>query len=82
MKIPKIRPRSEHLLDFFEEGLTSLGAVCERSWHDRLEILAEGEAARLWQKESDLFSGAMPAQRRPAILRWRCFRAARSHFSW
>src|ERR1700730_13234759 len=59
MKIPKIRPRAEHLLDFFEEGLLSLGAVCERSWHDRLEILAEGEAARLWQKENDLFSGEL-----------------------
>jgi len=59
MKFPKIPPRAEHLMDFFEEGLLSLGAVCERSWHDRLEILAEGEAARLWRKDGDLFSGEL-----------------------
>jgi hypothetical protein len=59
MKIPKIPPRAERWRDFFEEGLLSLGAVCERSWYDRLEILAEGEAARLWQKESDSFSGEL-----------------------
>ena len=47
MKFPKIPPRAEHLIDFFEEGLHSLGAVCERSWHDRLEVLAEGDAALL-----------------------------------
>jgi hypothetical protein len=59
MKFSKIPPRAEHLMDFFEEGLLSLGAVCERSWHDRLEILAEGEAARLWRKDGDLFSGEL-----------------------
>jgi hypothetical protein len=36
------------LIDFFEEGLTALGAVCDRSWHDRLEVMAEGRAATLW----------------------------------
>ena len=46
-------------MDFFEEGLLSLGAVCERSWHDRLEILAEGDAARLWRKDGELFSGEL-----------------------
>jgi hypothetical protein len=59
MKFPKIPPRPEYLIDFFEEGLSSLGAVCERSWHDRLEVLAEGEAARLWRNEGDLFSGEL-----------------------
>jgi hypothetical protein len=59
MKFPKIAPRPEHLLDFFEEGLSSLGAVCERAWHDRLEVLAEGDAARLWLKEGELFSGEL-----------------------
>jgi hypothetical protein len=59
MKFPKILPRAEHLMDFFEEGLASLGAVCERSWHDRLEILAEGEAAQLWRKDDDLYSGEL-----------------------
>jgi hypothetical protein len=59
MKFPKIPPRAEHLMDFFEEGLVSLGAVCERSWHDRLEVLAEGEAAQLWRKGGELYSGEL-----------------------
>jgi hypothetical protein len=59
MKFSKIPPRVEHLIDFFEEGLSSLGAVCERTWHDRLEVLAEGDAARLWRKEGELFSGEL-----------------------
>jgi hypothetical protein len=59
MKFPKTPSRAEHLMDFFEEGLLSLGAVCERSWHDRLEILAEGEAARIWEKDGDIFTGEL-----------------------
>jgi hypothetical protein len=59
MKFPKIPPRAEHLLEFFEEGLQSVGAVCERSWHDRLEVLAEGDAAILLGNEGDLFSGEL-----------------------
>jgi hypothetical protein len=59
MKFSKIPPRPEYLIDFFEEGLSSLGAVCERSWHDRLEVLAEGDAARLWRNEGGLFSGEL-----------------------
>lgn len=59
MKFQKIPPRPEYLIDFFEEGLASLGAVCERSWHDRLEVLAEGEAARLWRHEGGWFSGEL-----------------------
>ena len=31
--------------------LAALGALCERTWHDRLEIVAEGEAAKLWNPE-------------------------------
>jgi hypothetical protein len=59
MKFPRIPPRAEHLIDFFEEGLHSVGAVCERSWHDRLEVLAEGEAALLLRNDGDLFSGEL-----------------------
>jgi hypothetical protein len=40
------------LIEFFEDGLTALGAVCERSWHDRLELVAEGRAASLWNGSS------------------------------
>src|SRR5689334_20747549 len=57
MKFSKIPPRAEHLIEFFEAGLSSLGAICERTWHDRLEILAEGEAARLWHQA--YFSGEL-----------------------
>ena len=57
MKFLKIPGRAEHLMEFFEEGLHSLGAICERSWHDRLEVLAEGDAARLWREDGELFSG-------------------------
>src|SRR4029077_12328265 len=57
MKFPKLPARPEHLMGFFEEGLHSLGAICERSWHDRLEVLAEGDAARLWREDEELFSG-------------------------
>jgi hypothetical protein len=59
MKFSKVPPRAEYLINFFEEGLSSLGAVCERSWHDRLEVLAEGDAARLWRNEGDFFSGEL-----------------------
>lgn len=59
MKFSKIPARTEYLIDFFEEGLSALGAICERSWHDRLEVLAEGETARLWRNEDDFFSGEL-----------------------
>jgi hypothetical protein len=57
MKFSKIPARAEHLMEFFEEGLHSLGAICERSWHDRLEVLAERDAARLWREDGELYSG-------------------------
>jgi hypothetical protein len=59
MKFSKIPVQTEHLIEFFEEGLHSLGAICERPWHDRLEVLAEGDAARLWRSDDDLFSGEL-----------------------
>jgi len=40
--------------DFFTETLESLGALCERTWHDRLHVVAEGRAATLWQPEGGL----------------------------
>jgi hypothetical protein len=46
-------------MEFFEEGLHTLGAICERSWHDRLEVLAEADAAHLWGDGEDLFSGEL-----------------------
>src|SRR6266568_524685 len=48
MKFPRLSHDPGMLIEFFEEGLTVLGAVCERSWHDRLDLVAEGRAASLW----------------------------------
>ena len=42
------------LIDFFDESLAALGAVCDRSWHDRLDLLAEGHAAALWPSAGEL----------------------------
>lgn len=36
------------LVDFYQEALEHLGAVCERTWFDRLQLVAEGRAARPW----------------------------------
>lgn len=53
MKLHRLAHDPAMLIDFFEEGLTALGAVCERSWHDRLELVAEGRAASLWNPAGD-----------------------------
>ena len=49
MKIERIKYEPGLLVEFYEEGLSTLGALCERTWHDRLEVVAEGRAATLWQ---------------------------------
>ena len=54
MKIARIPYEPGAVLDFYEEGLSSLGALCSRSWHDRLEIVSEGRAARLWNADGAL----------------------------
>jgi hypothetical protein len=54
VQFPRLRAEPAQFIDFFEEGLTSLGAVCERPWHDRLEVLAEGTAAPLWNPAGEL----------------------------
>ena len=53
MKFSRIPTRAQYLIEFFEEGLHSLGAICERSWHDRLDVLAEADAARLWRDDDE-----------------------------
>lgn len=40
--------------DFYDEALASLGALCERTWHDRLEVVAEAGSARLWNTDGAL----------------------------
>ncbi len=59
MKLPRLPYETGLVLDFYEEGLTALGAVCERPWHDRLEILAEGRAATLWNATGELHSAGL-----------------------
>jgi len=54
MKLNRLAYEPSALVDFYEEGLSALGALCERTWHDRLEIVAEGQAARLWNPEGAL----------------------------
>ena len=55
MKFPRLSHDPGMLIEFFEEGLTVLGAVCERSWHDRLDLVAEGRAASLWNTSGGRF---------------------------
>lgn len=47
------------LVDFYEEGLAALGALCSRTWHDRIEVVAEGPAARLWNADGALHSAEL-----------------------
>jgi hypothetical protein len=54
MKLAKLPCEPGALVEFFEDGLAALGALCERTWHDRLQIVAEGAAARLWNDNGEL----------------------------
>lgn len=47
MKLPRLPYETGAVLDFYEDGLTALGALCARPWHDRLDVVAEGRAATL-----------------------------------
>jgi hypothetical protein len=54
MKLDRLTYDPGLLVNFYEEGFAALGALCERTWHDRLEIVAEGGAARLWNPDGAL----------------------------
>jgi hypothetical protein len=54
MRLPKLKYSPGDLADFFTDGIQTLGGVCERSWHDRLEVLAEGRAAAVWGQGQQL----------------------------
>jgi hypothetical protein len=54
MKLPRLTPEPGALVDFYQQALAGLGAACERTWYDRLSVLAEGTAARLWNETGDL----------------------------
>lgn len=54
MKLNRASYNPGELLEFYEAGLAALGALCERTWHDRLEVVAEGRAAKLWNPNGAL----------------------------
>jgi hypothetical protein len=54
MRLPRPSHDPSALIGFFQEALETLGAVCERTWHDRLQVVAEGAAARLWNPNGEL----------------------------
>jgi hypothetical protein len=54
MKLDRIPYDPGTLISLYEEGLASLGALCERTWHDRLQVVAEGSASRLWRTDGAL----------------------------
>lgn len=56
MRLDRLPYDPGSVLAFYEEGLSALGALCERTWHDRLEVVAEGRAAKLWDAAGDLYS--------------------------
>ncbi len=51
MKLSRLPYQTSALVEFFEEGLPAIGAVCERAWHDRIHVIAEGTAAKLWNAD-------------------------------
>src|SRR5438105_9208505 len=54
MRIPRLDYDPASALAFYEESLHGLGALCERTWHDRLDVLAEGRPAKLWNEDGAL----------------------------
>jgi hypothetical protein len=54
VKLERLNYNPGELLEFYERGFSSLGALCERTWHDRLEVVAEGQAARVWDSSGSL----------------------------
>ena len=54
MRIERLPHSPGAVADFYDEALTSLGALCERTWHDRLTVVAEGDSARLWNQDGAL----------------------------
>mgnify|MGYP006153115521 CR=1 FL=1 len=59
MKLPRLPYETGAVLDFYEDGLTALGALCARPWHDRLDVVAEGRAATLWNSAGALHAAEL-----------------------
>src|SRR3954466_9972746 len=56
MKLMRMPYEPAEVVEFFEEALTGAGALCSRTWHDRLEVVAEGPVAKLWNADGSLHS--------------------------
>jgi len=54
VKLARLPHEPSALLEFYQESLEHLGALCERTWHDRLQLVAEGAAAMLWNDNGAL----------------------------
>ena len=54
MKLDRLNYDTGALASFYEDGLGALGGLCERTLHDRLQVVAEGRAARLWNPDGAL----------------------------
>lgn len=54
MKIPRLDYDPTSALVFYQESLSVLGAISERTWHDRIEVVAEGRAAKVWNEDGGL----------------------------
>lgn len=54
MKLDRLPHEPGALVDFYQEALEHLGALCERTWFDKLQVVAEGAAARLWNSDGAL----------------------------
>jgi hypothetical protein len=59
MKLARLPYAPGILLDYYEDALGALGALCERPWHDRLQVVAGGAAAALWNAGGTLHSSEL-----------------------
>jgi hypothetical protein len=50
MEIPRLRYDPSPLLDYYEESLSYLGSLCERTWHDRVFVVPGGAALNFWRE--------------------------------
>jgi hypothetical protein len=53
MKLARLAHDPGALVDFYEASLPHRGARCERRWFDRLEVAADGAAARRGMVEGE-----------------------------
>ena len=54
MRLGRLPHEPAALVDFYQEALENMGALCERTWFDKLQIVADGPAARLWKSNGPL----------------------------